>query len=151
MKHIRPDKNRKTLQRLKVKQVLLTDTKKEDEHIIDVVLKTLYSNSDKNAMHLEEDIYKPSNIRIPAKESERLWEVLISSGLIKPIVGFGNSGKVALSNSGYQLMAAYGGYHEYLKALQENNSNNQTFILPFQVQEDNDANTSTGNKTKPKK
>lgn len=135
MKHIRSSKNKKNFRRLKVKQPIVIDRAEMDKIVFDVVLKTLYNNADKDILNLETEIYAPANIKLPHKESERLWEVMTSSGFVSPVVGFGNSGKVELTRNGYQLMAQYGGYSEYLASVQNSAQQPQTIILPIQVQE----------------
>lgn len=92
-----------------------------DIGIFDLVMKMLYENSDKNTMHLENEIFQPFNINLPKKETERIWDVLISSGFISPIMGFGNAGKVALTKTGYQIMSQYGTYSKFME---HNNPNN---------------------------
>jgi|GEM_PF-716553 hypothetical protein len=135
MKNIRPRKVKKTLNKLKVNPTTVTITRSEmDKRVFDIVLKTLYNNADKDVLHLEREIYAPANINLPHKEAERLWEVMTSSGLVTPVIGFGNAGKVELTNNGYQLMSQYGSYLEYLASIANNNQQPQTIILPIQVQ-----------------
>ncbi|MCB0697148.1 MAG: hypothetical protein KDC07_07270 [Chitinophagaceae bacterium] len=93
-----------------------------DIAIIDIVLKALYYNSHIDTLNVETDIYKNANIKIPYVESERLWEVMINSGLVNPVAGFGNAGKLKLSRTGYQLMAQFGGYKEYMEAMKNSNA-----------------------------
>lgn len=138
MKGPRQDKNRKALKRLKVQAATLADPSVLDANVIDTVLNTLYRNADKDNLNLHEEIYKPAHIKLPFKESERIWEVLVSTGWITPTIGFGNAGKISLTRAGYQLMAQYGGYKNYLASLQNNNQP-QTIIMPIQVEPD-DAN-----------
>lgn len=139
MKQNRIRKTQKTLQRMKVRPVEVIDRTAADKNIFDMVLKQLYNNADA-ALHLENQIYTPNNVKLNVKESERLWEVMISSGWVTPVIGFGNSGKVELTKVGYQLMSQFGGYSEYLTAVQ-NNQQPQTIILPIQVQEDDNTET----------
>jgi hypothetical protein len=135
MKHHRISKNKNALQRMKVRPVVVLERGELDKKIFDLVLKKLYENSDRNTLHLENEIYAPSNVKLPANEAERIWEVMISSGWITPVIGFGNSGRVELTKSGYQLMAQFGGYSEYLNTINQPNQP-QTIILPIQVQDD---------------
>lgn len=88
-----------------------------DVAVIDLVLKTLYHNSHIDVLHIEDDIYKKANLDIPFVEAERLWEVMLHTGLVNPVIGFGNAGKVELSRTGYQIMSQYGGYREYMNLL----------------------------------
>ena len=108
-----------------------------DKNLFDIVLKQLYNNAD-DALHLENQIYAPNNIKLNNKESERVWEIMVSSGWITPIIGFGNAGKVELTKTGYQLMSQFGGYSEYLTAMQSNQQP-QTIILPIQIQDQDDS------------
>src|SRR5690606_13177217 len=93
-----------------------------------------FDNTVKNTLHLENEIYAPSNIKLPAEDAERIWEIMISSGLVTSVIGFGNSGRIELTRAGYQLMAQYGGYSQYL-AMVNQPLPPQTIILPIQVQE----------------
>ncbi len=95
----------------------LLDANTVDIAIIDLVLQSLYRNSHIDILHVEKDIYKNANISVPYIESERLWEVMLNSGLVNPVAGFGNAGKLKLSRTGYQLMAQYGGYKQYMDAI----------------------------------
>lgn len=140
------NKNRRALKRMKVKPAaipMVLDQSDVDKHIIDTVLSTLYNNSDKDAMHLEAEIYKPHNIQMPIKEAERIWEIIKASGLITPVIGFGNSGKVELTREGYQLMAQYGSYKNYLNILHAPQQQ-PTFILPLSI-----SGEETGNEAEP--
>lgn len=106
----------------------MVDRNEVDIQIIDLVLKTLYHNSHIDELHIDNDIYKNANLKLPYVESERLWEVMLNSGLVNPVAGFGNAGKLKLSRTGYQLMAQYGGYTEYMEAMQKNNTPPQIII-----------------------
>ena len=130
-------KNQRLVKRLKVSLPPVIDRNQLDRFVIDTVLKTLYNNADIDTLHLESQIYKPNGIRMSRKESERLWSVMVSSGWINPVIGFGNSGKISLSRDGYQLMAQYGGYSEYLAAIHA--VNQPTIILPFPSDESKSA------------
>ncbi|MCD6063545.1 MAG: hypothetical protein K0R82_1456 [Flavipsychrobacter sp.] len=134
MKQNRIKKNQQALQRMKIRPVEVIDRTAADKNIFDIVLKHLYNNADA-ALHLENQIYAPNNVRLNNKESERLWEVMISSGWVTPVIGFGNAGKVELTKTGYQLMSQFGGYSEYLTAVQATQQP-QTIILPIQIQDD---------------
>ncbi|RYE25592.1 MAG: hypothetical protein EOP51_03595 [Sphingobacteriales bacterium] len=135
MKHIRTGKNKRGIKRFKVQKLGEINTSEVDKQVFDTVLTTLYNNADKDVLHLEKEIYQPNGIMLTLKHSERLWEVMLSSGWVSPVIGFGNSGKVALTQSGYQLMAQYGGYSKFLEAQQiAQQQQPQTIILPLQVQ-----------------
>ncbi len=129
------NKAHKALRRLKVKSPVILDRSEADKKIIDAVLKTLYHNADKDTLNLENDIYRPLRIKMPLREAERLWNVMTSTGLISPVIGFGNAGRIELTRSGYQLMSQYGSYADYLAS--QNNHQPQTVILPIQIEGDN--------------
>lgn len=121
---IRKARHRNRVNKVKkanVKPLTIVDRNEVDIAIIDIVLKALYHNSHIDTLHIENDIYKNSKIEIPYVEAERLWEVMINSGLVNPVAGFGNAGKLKLSRTGYQLMAQYGGYREYVTSVKSNN------------------------------
>jgi hypothetical protein len=120
-----------------VKPSQIIDVSEKDKLVIDIVLHTLYNNSDIDTMQLEEQIYKPNNILLNRKDAERLWEVLISSGWISPVVGFGNAGEISLTRDGYKLMSQYGSYMKYLEVINTPQAPS-TVILPLQVQEEQD-------------
>jgi hypothetical protein len=107
----------KKLKKANIPPATIMDRDEADMVIIDVVLKALYHNSHIDTLHIDNDIYKLANIEIPFVESERLWEVMLNSGLVNPVAGFGNAGKLKLSRFGYELMAKYGGYVEYMQAV----------------------------------
>lgn len=129
MAYPRQNKNKNTAQRLKnqakVNQqqqrplLVLPDHRDIDRRLFDIVLASLYENADKDTLHMENDIFKPLNINLPPNESDRIWEVMISSGFVSPVVGFGNAGKLELTQAGYQLLSQYGTYSQYLQWLNE--------------------------------
>lgn len=127
------DKNLRAVQRLKVKTMINPNLPEDEKRIIDLVLKSLYHCTDKAGLDLQTEIYAPNKIKLNSRENNRLWSVMNSSGLISPVIGFGNSGKIELTNTGYQLMSQYGGYKEYLDSL-DNGNQPQTIILPIQVE-----------------
>lgn len=141
----------KGLKRLKSQpQAPMSDTNKHDKMVFDIVLKVLYNNADVDAMHLENEIFKPSRIKMTVKDAERIREVMVSSGLVSPVIGFGNSGKVGLSTAGYQLMSQYGSYTQYLKS-QQSDKGPQTVILPIQIQNEEDEADDKENESTPQK
>ncbi len=127
------NKNRNTTRRMKNKQqpdegqqqqqplLILPDHRDIDRRLFDIVLASLYENADKDTLHMENDILKPLNIALPPNEADRIWEVMVSSGLVSPVVGFGNAGKLELTRAGYQLLAQYGTYSQYLQWVNEHN------------------------------
>lgn len=92
-----------------------------DTFIFDVVMKELYENSDVNVLDLQKDILDKYKIRLSHKEYERIWEVLTTSLWISPSIGFGRAGKVELTTVGYQLLARYGSYSQYIIATEPRN------------------------------
>lgn len=127
-----------------VKPVTIVDRNEVDIAIIDIVLKSLYHNSHIDTLHIEDDIYKKSNIDIPYVEAERLWEVMLNSGLVNPVAGFGNAGKLKLSRTGYQLMAQFGGYAEYMASLKNKSKPQAPKDTTEEVEEEeNDCNELT--------
>lgn len=131
MKHLRINKQKKALQLVNTWD---QDRIQMDKSVFDVVLKTLYVGT-KNELHLENEIYATAKLKVPPKEADRLWNVLMSSGWVVPAVGFGRAGKVELTKAGYQLMATFGGYKEYLESV-ENSQKPQTIIMPYQVEDE---------------
>lgn len=106
-----------------------------DKNVIDLVLRALFENSDKT-LDLQKDVLERARIIIPKRETQRIWDVLISSGWVSPTIGFGKSGKLELTTAGFQMMSQFGGYQQYLASIQ--NHQPQTIILPIQV--DGEAN-----------
>jgi hypothetical protein len=96
------------------------DRNEMDKSIFDVVMSYLYLNADKNAIDLDKDILSRMTIKLPEREKDRVWDVLTTSGWISPVVGFGNAGKVELTQAGIQLMSQFGSYSNYLAAAHNN-------------------------------
>lgn len=142
------NKNQNALRRLQVKKAIPLSQSDEDKRIIDLTLKTLYNDAHKGMLHLEAEIYKPLKIKLSYKEANRLWHIMTSTGLIAPVIGFGNAGKIELTRTGYQLMSQFGSYKDYIASL--NNNQPQTVILPIQIEGDDnsqEAEPLTGEKT----
>lgn len=93
----------------------MIDRKEVDVIIIDATLKTLYNEGDKVAGSLQDDVLKPNKIQMPESETDRIWDILINTGLVNPVIGFGNSGKLTLTNEGYQLMRQFGSYSAFVE------------------------------------
>lgn len=138
MRHSRHRNRVNKVKKKAIKPITIVDRNEVDIAIIDVVLKSLYHNSHIDTLHIENDIYKNAKINIPYIESERLWEVMLNSGLVNPVAGFGNAGKLKLSRTGYQLMAQFGGYAEYMNSLKSTQSNTE-LQLPEDANEQNDC------------
>jgi hypothetical protein len=118
-------KGNDVVQRMQNRQPLQQDmpqlpTRKQvDDQIIDLVLKALYNNGDKLQLSLTKDILDPMKIPYDDKGVDRTWDVLMNSGYVNPVIGFGNEGMMDLSKEGYKVMSQYDGYLNYLKAMQE--------------------------------
>lgn len=138
MRHSRHRNRINKVKKKAIKPVTIVDRNEIDVAIIDVVLKALYHNSHIDTLHIENDIYKNAKIEIPYVESERLWEVMLNSGLVNPVAGFGNAGKLKLSRTGYQLMAQHGGYANYMQSLQQSHAEAQP-ELPADNEGENDC------------
>jgi hypothetical protein len=113
------DKQHQTTQRLKVKAGETPAALNIDNAILDLVMKCLYEHPTKDELNLEEEIYKPMNIVLPRKVSERVWDSLKDSGMINPLIGFGKAGLIELTKAGTQIMKQYGSYNSYLHARQQ--------------------------------
>lgn len=134
MKHLRISKQKKALQLINQWN---EHRSQMDKSLFDVVLKTLYVNS-KSELDLEKEIFAAANLKVPHTESERIWNVLMSSGLVSAAVGFGKAGKVELTKQGYQLMAQFGSYKQYLESV-EASQKPQTIIMPFSVSDEDEG------------
>lgn len=108
-----------------------------DKNVIDLVLRMLFENADKNAVDLDKDVLRKARITISQKETQRIWDVLTSSGWVSPTIGFGKAGKLELTRAGFQMMSQFGGYTQYLASVQNNQP--QTIILPIQIEGDTEA------------
>jgi len=116
-----------------------------DKNVIDLTLRMLFENADKNAIDLHKDILQKARIELPTRETQRIWDVLTGSGWVSPTIGFGKAGKLELTKAGFQMMSQFGGYSQYLASIQNNNQP-QTIILPIQIEGDNDADQITSEK-----
>ena len=125
-------KKRKIVERFKNRIPLpnMQDRKQQDFYIIDTVLKALYNDGDKIPQSLQEDVLKPNKIRITEKDAGRIWDVMINTGLVNSLIGFGNSGKLALTNEGYQLMSQYGSYSAFLDEKTKQTQQGQSMMFP---------------------
>ncbi len=103
-----------------------------DKNVIDLVLRMLFENADKNAVDLDKDVLRKARIILSQKETQRIWDVLTSSGWVSPTIGFGKAGKLELTRAGFQMMSQFGGYAQYLASMQNNQP--QTIILPIQIE-----------------
>ncbi|HRO43493.1 MAG TPA: hypothetical protein PL009_11715 [Flavipsychrobacter sp.] len=111
-----------------------------DKNVIDLTLRMLFENANTNAIDLHKDILQKARIVLPVKETQRIWDVLTSSGWVSPTIGFGKAGKLELTKAGFQMMSQFGGYAQYLASMQNNNQP-QTIILPIQIEGDGNQDT----------
>ncbi|HTN44884.1 MAG TPA: hypothetical protein VL098_00950 [Flavipsychrobacter sp.] len=88
-----------------------------DRLIFDMVMGEIYENSHVNELHFDEILSK-YKVELPVNERERIWDVLITSSLVSPMIGFGQAGKLELTPQGFQLMTQYGSYSNFLAATQ---------------------------------
>jgi hypothetical protein len=135
MKHLRLRKNKKQIKRIMLDPSSPAERVELDKNIFDMVLRKLYENPKNVALDLEKDIFQTSNFKLPQKESQRIWDVLTSTGWITPAIGFGKAGKIELTKAGFQLMAQFGGYSQYLASVQSS-LQPQTIIMPIQIEAD---------------
>lgn len=129
-KYPRISKKMREIRNVQQQQTVTMTRFELDRQVFDLVLSTLYENSDKNVLDLQREIFKPYHVQLPPKENERIWDVLVSSGLVNPVMGFGNAGKLELSKAGFQLMTQYGSYTGYLAANQaQHEQQRPTFLV----------------------
>lgn len=107
----------------------MQDRKQMDARIIDSALKALFNEGDKVTRSLREDILVPNKIKISEKEAARIWDIMINMGLVHAVIGFGNSGKLDLTNEGYQLMSQFGSYSAFLEE-KSRQSQGQNMVFP---------------------
>ncbi|MFT4062448.1 MAG: hypothetical protein QM642_08845 [Edaphocola sp.] len=109
----------------------MLDQKTLDLRIMDTALAALYNEGDTVTLSLKEDVLNQNKIHLSDKGLERIWDVMINTGLVNPVVGFGNAGKLNLTKEGYQLMADFGSYTAFVDAkMQAARQQNQTLGLP---------------------
>jgi hypothetical protein len=123
-------KRKKGMERFKNRVPLpaMIDRKQQDILIIDKALESLYNDGDKVIRSLQDDVLKPNKVTLSEKDTARLWDLMVSTGLVHAVVGFGNSGKLDLTNEGYQLMSQFGSYGAFL---QEHQRQQAQQSMPF--------------------
>lgn len=106
--------------------------KDQDVYLIDLVLKKLYNEGDKETASLTDDILKPNKIKFTQSGSDRLWDILLSTGLVNPVIGFGRAGSLTLTNEGYQLMNKFGSYSSFIQEREKQAQANsaQGMVIP---------------------
>lgn len=108
----------------------MIDKKHLDVLVIDTVLKSLYNDGDKLIRSMSDDILKPNKINIVEKDSGRIWDIMVNTGLVNPVIGFGNSGKLSLTNEGYQLMTQFGSYSAFLEEKNKQSQQGPNMMFP---------------------
>lgn len=117
MANRRTNKKNRLVKRFRIRHTneASADKKIQDVALIDIVLKKLYNNGDKNTASLEEDILKPNKIQFTEEGSNRLWDILMSTNLVSPVIGFKRSGRIAITSEGYKLMSNFGSYQNFIE------------------------------------
>lgn len=108
----------------------MVDKKQLDVLVIDAALKSLYNDGDKVTRSLSEEILKPSKINISEKDAGRIWDIMVNTGLVNSVIGFGNAGKLSLTNEGYQLMTQFGSYSAFLEEKNKQAQQGQNMMFP---------------------
>lgn len=121
MKNNKVNKKQKIVRRFRNRSTVgaKVSQKEIDVQMTDIVLHKLYNDGDKKTASLKEDILIPHKIKFTEEGIERLWDILISTGLVSPVIGFGRSGRLSITNQGYQLMSQFGSYSNFLKKREE--------------------------------
>lgn len=88
-----------------------------DRMIFDIVMGEIYEHSDVNELMFD-DILGKYKVQLPDNEKQRLWDVITNTSWVSPKMGFGQAGKLELTQQGYQLMSQYGSYSNYVAATQ---------------------------------
>ncbi|HET8572602.1 MAG TPA: hypothetical protein VFL76_01915 [Edaphocola sp.] len=117
----RANKKQKIVQRFRNRSSVgaKVTQKQIDIALTDLVLAKLYNDGDRQPASLEDDILKPAKIKFTAGGVDRLWDILLSTGLVSPVIGFGRSGRLTITNQGYQLMSQFGSYSNFIKKREE--------------------------------
>ncbi len=126
------NRKRKILERFKNRVPLpaMVDRKQQDSIIIDAALKALYNDGDRIPRSLQDDVLLPNKIKISEKEAARIWDIMINMGLVHALIGFGNAGKLDLTNEGYQLMNQFGSYSAFLDEKNKQTQQGQSMMFP---------------------
>jgi hypothetical protein len=126
-------KRKKNLERFKNRVPLpaMLDKKQQDILIIDKALESLYNDGDKVVRSLQDDVLRHNHIALSEKETARIWDMMVNTGLVHAVIGFGNTGKLDLTNEGYQLMSQFGSYSAFLQEHQRQVAQqNQSMAFP---------------------
>jgi len=108
----------------------MIDKKQQDIALIDVALVALYNDGDKVTRSLNEDILRPNKIKISEKDFGRIWDIMVNTGLVNPVIGFGNGDKLNLTTDGYQLMVQFGSYRAFLEEKARQAQQGQNMMFP---------------------
>jgi len=144
------NKKKKAVERFKNRIPLpnMLDRKQLDIQIIDTALRAMYNEGDKVPRSLQQDILAPNKIKISERDADRIWDVMMSTGLVNSVIGFGNAGKMTLTNEGYQLMSQYGSYSAFLEERRRQQMGQgmvfPQFIIEQQQPEQKDAEDADG-------
>ncbi len=95
-----------------------------EDDVIEYVLRVLFSNLDKNELHLQNDILNSTQIAFDDKQIEHLRELIISTNFVKNSVGFGKNGFMYLTAFGITQLKIHGTYRNFLKATHGHPHNN---------------------------
>lgn len=134
-------KKQTSIQRLRSRSAQMPAQREQDIKVIDTTVRALYNDGDRMPLDFKKEILNRHKISISDKYTERIWDILLSTGLVSPVIGFGNSGKLTLTNDGYQLMNKFGSYSAFLEAMQVQQQAQQGMQLPqfiIQAEDDND-------------
>lgn len=135
LKKIKTDQPRrkKAFERFKNRVPLpaMLDRKQQDILIIDKTLTSLYNDGDKIIRSLQEDILKNNKINLTEKDTERIWDILMNSGLVHAVIGFGNTGKMDLTQDGYHLMSQFGSYSAFIEEQKRQVAQQNQTVMPF--------------------
>lgn len=86
-----------------------------DETIVDLVLRFLFNQGNKRTASLADDILAPLNIQFTENGFDRIWDVLVGTNLVSPVIGFGRSGKLSITHEGLQIMTQFGSYANFIQ------------------------------------
>jgi len=127
-------KKQTSIQRLRSRSAPMPAQKEQDVKVIDTTVKALYNDGDRMPLDFKKDILLRHKIEIGDRYAERIWDILLSTGLVSPVIGFGNSGKLTLTNDGYQLMNKFGSYTAFLEAMQREQAQQGMQLPQFIIQ-----------------
>lgn len=88
--------------------------RKKDIELINATMNAVYNNGDKQVIDLKADVLTKCGCNYNDTMTNRLWDILDSTNLVSPVVGFGNMNKLSITADGYNLMSKYGSYKNFL-------------------------------------